>query len=191
MYGTTLVKDETFYSIIDSFKNNIENINSIFFDEFIEVTNNSDASEYYTAKIYKLYRDGFTESNNIDARCIIDFLFNGINDGIINSDNTINKNCKKNDAYKTRIIEIAESVIKKEFDFHIRGIQPVYDIRTMSPDWEIPDFYSALYFALFYTRPDYEIYRKCANPNCCCFFKVNTTNNKKKYHDKNCQNADS
>ena len=185
----SIYTDETYYSIIDSFTGKTENINTLFIDEFIEVTDNSDASEYYTAKIYKLYRDGFTESDNTTARCIIDFLFNGIKDGIINPDNTINKTCKNNDAYKTRLIEIAKLVVKKEFDFHIKGIHPTYDIRTMSPNWEIPDFYSALYFSLFYTRPEYEIYRKCVNPNCRCFFKVSTTNNNKKYHAKSCQRA--
>lgn len=56
-------------------------------------------------------------------------------------------------------------------------------------EWEMPNLFTALYFALFYTRPDYEIYRKCANPNCNRLFKVKTTNSRQLYHNTACQNA--
>ena len=78
---------------------------------------------------------------------------------------------------------------KEEFDFELYGIHPTYNVDTLSPNWEIPNFFTALYFALFYTRPDYEVYRKCANPNCGRLFKVKTTNSSKQYHDTACQNA--
>lgn len=73
--------------------------------------------------------------------------------------------------------------------YALYGIHPTYDIETMSPNWEIPNLYTALYFALFYTRPEYEVYRKCANPNCNRLFKVKTTNSRKQYHNTACQNA--
>ena len=84
---------------------------------------------------------------------------------------------------------IAKNTIKEEFDFELYGIHPTYNIDTMSPNWKIPNFFTALYFSLFYTRPDYEVYRKCANPNCGRLFKVKTTNSRKQYHDVACQNA--
>ena len=186
-----MYSDETYYSIIDSFTGKTENIESIFFDKFIEVTNNSDDSEYYTAKIYKLYRDGFTKHTDNTSRYFIDLLYHDIDDVIINIDSvhSANMSFDSYDDYKTKLIEISKLVIKQELDFHLKGIHPIYDISTMSPNWEITDFYTALYFAIFYTRPNFEVYRRCANPDCNCLFKVSTTNRHKKFHDDSCQTA--
>ena len=101
----------------------------------------------------------------------------------------INNMEKFDEDFKSTLIQIAKSVIKDEFDYALYGIHPTYDIETMSPNWEIPNLYTALYFALFYTRPEYEVYRKCANPNCNRLFKVKTTNSRKQYHNTACQNA--
>ena len=87
-----MYSDETYYSIIDSFTGKTENIKSIFFDEFIEVTNDSDDSEYNTAKIYKLYRDGFTKNTDNTSRYFIDLLYHDINDVIINIDSVCSAN---------------------------------------------------------------------------------------------------
>ena len=90
--------------------------------------------------------------------------------------------------FKEKLIVLAKQTVKEEFDYALSSIHPVYNIETMSPEWEIPDLFTALYFALFYKRSD-TIYRRCFNPNCNRLFEVKTTNNKKLYHAKSCQNA--
>lgn len=147
----------------------------------------------------KLYRDAFDQNMDVCARYVIDYLYHLIKieikiddvleDGILRTDISLNNNNKFDDTFKSQLIFIAKNTIKEEFDFELYGIHPTYNVDTMSPNWEIPNFFTALYFALFYTRPDYEVYRKCANPNCGCLFKVKTTNSRKQYHDVACQNA--
>ena len=93
------------------------------------------------------------------------------------------------DQYKTVLLEIAKDVIKCEIDMQLQLVRPIYDIESMSANWEIDNRFAAMYLSLFYMRPKYEIYRRCENPNCNRFFKVSTTNSKRKYHDLACQNA--
>ena len=94
-----------------------------------------------------------------------------------------------NDSLRKATLDIAKIVIKEELDYAINAIYPSYDIETMSASWKIPDLYSALFFAIFYMKPDVEIYRKCENPNCECYFLVSTTNSKRKYCSDECSNA--
>ena len=105
-----------------------------------------------------------------------------------NTDNTTS-NPKFKESFADKLILLAKQIIKEEFDYELFSIHPVYNIETMAPEWEMPNLFTALYFALFYTRPDYEIYRKCANPNCNRLFKVKTTNSRQLYHNTACQNA--
>ena len=136
---------------------------------------------------------------DVRARYVIDYLYHLINigikiedvpeDGVLHTDEKLCDNDKFDDTFKSQLIYIARNTVKEEFDFELYGIHPTYNVDTMSPNWEIPNFFTALYFALFYTRPDYEVYRKCTNPNCGRLFKVKTTNSRKQYHDVACQNA--
>lgn len=141
----------------------------------------------------------FSDTITSHSRIVIDFLFHLLNIGIKIDDvppsgkltlsENINSATRFDDIFRNQLIQIAKFVIKDEFDFVLYGIHPVYDIETLSPNWEIPNLFTALYFALFYTRPDYEVYRKCANPNCNRLFKFKTTNSRKQYHNTACQNA--
>lgn len=92
-----------------------------------------------------------------------------------------------NKSFIQDLIKVVKSTIKEDFDFGLKGIHPVFNLDTNSADWKIPDFISALYFALFY-KPKTNIYRECANPNCKKVFIVERTNNKKKYCCSNCCN---
>lgn len=94
-----------------------------------------------------------------------------------------------NDKLRAATIEVAKIIIKEELDYAINAIYPAYDIETMSAAWKIPDLYSALFFSIFYMKPEVEIYRKCENPNCECYFLVSTTNSKRKYCSEECSNA--
>lgn len=192
---------EVYYPISDSFTKKEERLLAIDYHQWVDDVDPSASysSTIFKAKIVKLYRDGFTNEPTVNERYIIDFFYHLINigieidditgDGKIHKNNKLNNNAKFNEPFKTRLIDIAKLVIKEEFDFELYGIHPIYDIETMSPNWEIPNLFTSLYLALFYTKPDYEVYRKCANPNCNRLFKVKTTNSRKKYHDASCQNA--
>lgn len=191
---------EAYYSIPDSFTEKEEHLSAL---EYLEkedadpLTHNS--SSIFLAKILKLYKDGFPENWGPNERYVIDFFYHLLKTGIeiddisengrITTSKNINTDPNFTEQFKSRLIDIAKLVIKEEFDFELYGIHPTYDIETMSPNWEIPNLFTALYLALFYTRPDYEVYRRCANPNCNRLFKVKTTNSRKQYHDTSCQNA--
>lgn len=192
--------DEAYFLIPDSFTEKEEHIyvsEYLKIDEIDPLIYNS--SSIFYAKIMKLYKDGFPENCGPNERYVIDFFYHLVKSGIeiddisetgrITTNKNLNTDSNFNEKFKSRLIDIAKLVIKEELDFELYGIHPTYDIKTMSPNWEIPNLFTALYLALFYTRPDYEVYRRCANPNCNRLFKVKTTNSRKQYHDTTCQNA--
>lgn len=192
---------DDYYPVPDSFTKREEQLGFIDYHEDVEDLDFYSASSprIFKAKITKLYRDAFDENMDVRARYVIDYLYHLIKieikiddvleDGILRTDISLSSNNKFDNTFKSQLIFIAKNTIKEEFDFELYGIHPTYNVDTMSPNWEIPNFFTALYFALFYTRPDYEVYRKCANPNCGRLFKVKTTNSRKQYHDVACQNA--
>ena len=89
---------------------------------------------------------------------------------------------------KDRIIEAAKTTIKDELEYALRNIKPSYDSDTALGAWNIPDFLSALYFSIFYMRPDLQIFRLCASPYCNNYFTVTSTNSRKKYCCHECAN---
>lgn len=192
---------DDYYPIPDSFTKQEEHLGFIDYHEDAEDVDFSSASSprIFKAKITKLYRDAFVDNMDVSARYVIDYFYHLIKIGIqiddvlengdIRANTTLGSYEKFNDSFKSQLILIAKNTIKEEFDFELYGIHPTYNVETMAPNWEIPNFFTALYFALFYTRPGYEVYRKCANPNCNRLFKVKTTNSRKQYHDISCQNA--
>lgn len=191
---------EDYYPINDTFTNSIEKLGYIDYHEDVEeVDSGVSSNSIFKAKIIKLYRDGFGNGVDQNARCVIDYFYHLmkidikiddiLEDGKINTHTKLNTNTKFDEAFKSQLILIAKNTIKEEFDYELYGIHPTYNVDTMSPNWEIPNLFTALYFSLFYTRPGYEVYRRCANPNCNRLFKVKTTNSRKQYHDISCQNA--
>lgn len=93
------------------------------------------------------------------------------------------------DSLRTASVEVAKITIKEELDYAINAIFPSYDIESMTGSWVIPDLYSALVFSIFYMKPGLELYRRCENPNCGCYFLVSTTNSRRKYCSVECSNA--
>ncbi len=191
---------DDYYPIQDSFTKREEQLGFMDYHENVENIDSSASSPcIFKAKITKLYRDAFDENMDMSARYVIDYLYHLIKIGIqiddvlengnIHTHTKLSESIKFDNTFKIQLILIAKNTIKEEFDFELYGIHPTYNIDTMSPNWKIPNFFTALYFSLFYTRPDYEVYRKCANPNCGRLFKVKTTNSRKQYHDVACQNA--
>lgn len=192
---------DDYYPIDDTFTKQVEHLGVLeYHDNVDEINfNYTNNPRIFKAKMTKLYRDAFEENMDARARNVIDYLYHLIKigiqiddvleDGILHTDIKLSSNDNFDETFKSQLIFIAKNTIKEEFDFELYGIHPTYNIETMSPNWEIPNFFTALYFALFYTRPDYEVYRICANPNCSRLFKVKTTNSRKLYHDASCQNA--
>lgn len=82
----------------------------------------------------------------------------------------------------------AKIIIKEEIELNLNRLKATYDIQKMEPAWRIDSLLSALYFGLFYMRPNSEIYRRCANPKCGEFFLVSVSSQKKKYCCKACMN---
>ena len=130
---------------------------------------------------------------------INDFLFHyfykvGIIDRVdLDTAHYINKDIKKDnfdESLKNAAIRVAKLLIKEEIEFNLKRVRVAYDISKMEPAWKIDSLLSALYFGLFYMRPNMEIYRRCANPKCNEYFLVSVTSRKKKYCCTACMNRD-
>lgn len=196
---TNINSSQKYYTVNDSFTNNKERVSREDYAKLIAPRyHNRDKGLSISASdsINFLY---FTNQTNQLSRNIIDLLYHinkeicrikdiNTNIGITFTNEIIlNQVSDFTQKYKNFIVKIGKETIKEEIDFAIQGIHPVYNINTMEPDWKISNLYSAIYFSIFYTRPNYAIYRKCKNEFCNAYFRVPCTNSKKIYHDKCCQ----
>lgn len=100
-----------------------------------------------------------------------------------------NINSKSNKTMQNALIQFAKCVIRDEINHSLQQVSPCYDIINMSGAWHIPFLLTAMYFSLFYMQTDFDVLRKCANPNCDGYFAVKTTNFKRKYCCASCRNA--
>ena len=89
---------------------------------------------------------------------------------------------------KDSLLEVARYIIGEEINANLDGIHPVYNSDTMSPSWKVDNLLCALYFSIFYLKPDLELYRPCDNPNCGKYFLVKTTSTKTRYCSTECCN---
>jgi len=89
---------------------------------------------------------------------------------------------------KDSLIEVARYIIGEEINANLDGIHPVYNSDTMSPSWKVDNLLCALYFSIFYLKPDLELFRPCDNPNCGKYFLVKTTSTKTRYCSTECCN---
>lgn len=194
---------QDYYYFPDTFTRSEKHLCYVDYHEYTDVDNAFGYEPSQTridiSKLVYFYKNAFPA--DMLTRNIIDFLFHLneevvkieaiFSNGIIRlkDDISIDSLDKFTDNYKEFLRKITKQVIKEEFDFALYSIHPTYNIETMSPGWEIPDLFTALFFSLFYMRPEYEIYRQCANPNCTRLFRVKTTNSRQMYHSPACQNA--
>ena len=137
---------------------------------------------------------------NEEGRCIADFLFYFVKNvskiQMISPDGTVELESK--DAFtnpmkftqciKDQLVDIAKMVYRKEISWGIQCIAPRFG-KNLSYEWEIPSYLSALYFAQFITTSADQELRKCAKPDCLCYFLVNRLNSKFTYHSSACENA--
>lgn len=89
---------------------------------------------------------------------------------------------------KSAILEIARFVLGEEINANLNGIHPEYNPQTMAPSWKVDSLLSAIYFSIFYLKPDLELYRQCANPRCQKYFLVKTTSTRTRYCCTDCCN---
>lgn len=89
---------------------------------------------------------------------------------------------------KSTIVEIARFVLGEEINANLTGIHPEYNPQTMAPSWKVDSLLSAIYFSIFYLKPDLELYRQCANPRCKKYFLVKTTSTRTRYCCTDCCN---
>lgn len=104
--------------------------------------------------------------------------------------NGINNQEQFSDKLKHMATEIGKYIVKEEIESNLKKVRPTYSISKLEPSWIIDSLLSALYFGLFYMRPNMETYRRCANPKCGNFFLVPVSSRKKKYCCKACMNRD-
>ncbi len=131
-----------------------------------------------------------------DTKFLIDFLYNYMKDvGEIEDINYKNGIAYKGkpkidgltDRLKNAMIRFAQIIIGNEINANLSGIYPYYNRATMEPSWRVESLLSAMYFSMFYIRPDLELYRQC--PRCGTYFLVKTTSTRKKYCSSSCCNA--
>lgn len=133
------------------------------------------------------------ESSGIE-RNITDFLFHYFHEvGMLDFSNGLayyeepNLNAFTKEM-KESLVEIARHIIGEEINANLDGIHPVYNADTMAPSWKVENLLCALYFSIFYLKPDLELYRPCDNPNCGKYFLVKTTSTKTRYCSTECCN---
>ncbi len=90
--------------------------------------------------------------------------------------------------FKQAILEMSKFAVSEEINGNLHGIYPEYDMNLMEPRWRVDGLLSALYFSLFYMKPNVELMRLCANPKCGKYFIISRTSSKKKYCCPECAN---
>lgn len=113
---------------------------------------------------------------------ISDFLFHFLYEMNGDSSGTFS------DEMKLTLIEIAKYVIGEEINANLNGIHPVYNSETMMPSWKVDSLLCAVYFSIFYLKPDLELYRPCDNPRCGRYFLVKTTSTRNRFCSQECCN---
>ena len=133
---------------------------------------------------------------NKNERLIIEVLFHSFKDigrfefVTFNSINFMEEPRWENyiDRFKKAVLDVARIVVAEEINSNITGVYPEYDSNIMEPRWRVESLMSALYFSIFYMKPNLELTRLCENPKCGRYFKVSRTSLKKKYCCTECAN---
>jgi len=149
--------------------------------------------------VINLYVDRRLENNSFQF--IIDFWYNLLKDysdqleltdtryGYRITSNVEDK-LELNEHFQEALVKASKIVIKEELDYALKDIRNEVDLETLKPDFNIPDLYSALYMAIFYSSK-YSI-----NPMiikycewCGKTFTVRRSNSLKKFCSRKCGNA--
>ena len=177
-------------------KDSICGSHKVNLDWYNAIKNNPDISASFEKGIVHAYVNG--EDAPADLRIIIEWLFHlyfdiGIVEQINGGTLVFQNGCTPNWAaltseMKEATIDVAKILVGEEINSNVSGVRPVYDISVMEPRWRVVSLLSAMYFSIFYMKPNVEITRQCANPKCNNFFVVSKTSLKKKYCCTECGN---
>lgn len=193
------IDNEDYYSIIDMIHNGNYNLRV---DEYEDISTNENFMFSYPGINDPFYRQltiAYKNCHNCNRsdRLIIEFLFHlmheigvvknvSFEDGLEFYGSSIPN---LNEKLKKVLLIVSKIILAQEINYNVSKIKAIYNPVTLQPTWKSANLLAALYFSLFYMRPDSEIYRKCANPSCNNFFLVKTSNSRKKYCCSNCRNA--
>jgi len=188
--------DGEFYHVADTIYPPIFNFST---DDYADIMSNTytaaGSDNWFFMNIVNMYCLGTQEDAN--TRLLCDFLFHYEYEvGIIRNfeyrkspehyANPISENFT--DQLKKQLLTIAKIVISEEINSNLSGIHPQYNVETMAPTWKVDSLLSAIYFSIFYMKPELELYRQCANPNCRRYFLVRSTSTRNKYCSPECCN---
>ncbi|WP_340083796.1 hypothetical protein MHB50_11230 [Siminovitchia sp. FSL H7-0308] len=190
-YPAYRVKD----NIIDAgfYDMNITNYESLLESE--------DSSLDFIKQIFKSFVTKNTSIFSEDECLIVDFLFHFVQRISIIDLHSLSLNMpfskevyekiiiEENTDLKKALLTISKFLIERELNHHLSEIKPVYNAKTMQPNWNLPSLLSAMYLSLFYLDSKQASYRACQNINCNQFFLVSKTNRVKKYCCVYCTNA--
>jgi hypothetical protein len=199
------IKDNTFYLKVDEnfdfeVKDTIYGKCKLNLDEYRHLTSDPEVLNDFWRAIIRSYVN--RTSIDGDTRLIIEVLYHVFfeigwfwqvdKNGIIFAIPEENVKWDKfDDKLKQAIIKVAKITVTEEINSHLDGIYPEYDYSIMEPRWRVESLISALYFSIFYMKPNVELTRICANPRCHKYFTVSRTSVKKKYCCPECANRDS
>lgn len=189
--------DKYTYTIVDTLYPPTYEIDINEYTDIIEGYDTSvpGADDYRYKNILLLYCNVLNLDHSI--RFIVDFLFHYQHDvGIIRGFHyesgldyyTDPDYSKFDDSMKRALIDIAKIVIGEEINTNLDGIYPQYNVSKMAPSWKVDSLMGAIYFSIFYMKPDLELYRHCENPTCSNYFLVKSTSTRNKYCSPECCN---
>lgn len=196
---TITIDGDEYYSIADMIHNGNYNLRA---DEYEDISTNENFMFSYPGINDPLYRQltiAYKDCHTCSKtdRLIIEFLFHLMHEnGVIKNISFENElefysssSLNLNEKLKSVLLIVSKIILSQEINYNVSKIKAIYNPATLQPTWKSPNLLTALYFSLFYMRPNSEIYRKCANPSCNNFFLVKTSNSRKKYCCSNCRNA--
>lgn len=133
----------------------------------------SGTTDRLLAFLYYFYRDiGIIQSYSAD--------------GLIFYDEDQTHREKFTDERKKELLDLAQNILKDEINYNLRGIRAEYDPITGVNSWKINTLLEAIYFSLSFMNPNLIILRRCCT--CNDFFEVSSTNSRRHYCSKKCQN---
>ena len=179
---------ESLYELDYSFK-------CLFYNGLDEITRNSVESIFNENKNSntKLFYINYSNLDEVEKNELYHFYYEVGSIAEVTTDDIKFNSCPvKWDAFddkmKNALIEVAKIVIAEEINSNLDGVHAEYDSNVMEPRWKVDSLLSALYFSIFYMKPNIEITRQCANPTCGRYFTVSRTSSKKKYCCDDCRN---
>jgi len=192
--------DNECISIYDTLKQDYE---KLYIDELAGMSSGDGISglagsrDWHFRNLFALYTTYNTFDDNL--RSIIDFYYNyqkkiGIIKNVTPTKITHYATTKKENftnEMKDALVKIAKIVISEEINANLCNICPKLEINALTPTWKLDSLLEALYFSVFYMKPEVELYKECENPNCKHekYFLINATVTNKKYCCPACGNA--